>query len=295
MNPALIKLIAQFGKWAAEGLIKQAITSTVTKGVTVDLAREIASNPEVYKRLAKMANRRIRSLRKNHMLKSSNAYQNLLTEVLRPQNRKTVSILPNAGKLYGNMHRADYLGNALSLLKFLSSETSTPKGIKSVINKKRLNFINQILKSTETTPDEEVMLKETLMNMSDAEFRRIAKLYEPVINMGSATRAGYGSEESFNLIGSHMLQRMKAVKRSSNQVTSRAFIDSIKKSKKLASLSTGDPVHVGSMSVQEVGRLIGAGEVNPIPLQGMVSSVPVKSSAVPKKITFDAIVKALFK
>lgn len=279
MNPALLKLIAQFGKWAAKGLIGPAATSLLSEGVSVGLAKEVVAAPDVYRRLVKMANRRIRILRKARMLKSSYAYQLLYQELLHPQQRKTISLLSNAGKLFGNKHRSDYLGNALSLLKFLASESSTPKGIRSIMNKKKANFIEQILKNTKTTPQEEQMLRETLITMSDAEFRRIAKLYEPVLNMGSATKAGYGSEESFNLIGSHMIQRMKVIKKASSAITGRSFIDSVENSRKLKYMNYVDPNTLGGMSIESIGRFMGAGDVTPIPLQNSSGSDIVGSIA----------------
>ena len=292
MNPAIIALGKQFAKWAAKGLLSEGTASAVSQGLTVDLAKEIVANPEVYKRLVKMANRRIGVLRKEHMLRSSYAYQNLLAEMLRPQKRKTVSIFANAGKLYGNKHRSDYLGNALSLLKFLMAETSTPSGIHTVLQTKRLNFINQILSHTETTDEEYKLLKDALFSMTDAEFRRIAKLYEPVLNMGGATKAGYGSEESFNLIGSHILTRIKRIKSQSNSVTSKALVDTITKARKLQLMKDADPVDIGQLSVQEVGKFIGAGKVVPIPYQ-KVNIQPNEGDKIMKDILKKAMLKMI--
>lgn len=257
----LAKIIGEFliKKIATEALVKLA-----EKGVTTELAKAVVDNPDLYKKLADRANRRIRRLREAKKLKQSYAYQDLKKEILQPQGRKTISSKSNAGKLYGPDKRSDYLGNAISLLKFLNAKSSTLRGLSEILETKRLNFTNQIIENSNFTPEEEELVYNYLMGLSDTQFKALAKLYEPMLR---ATQFALGSYESFNLVGHHLMSKINVSRQLQSRQAGKNILQDIKEDQGRKNIIEADPFDLQNKSVQSIAKLAGAEDVKPIPLQ----------------------------
>lgn len=268
-------LAALLSSLLSKGIATEVATSLAGQGVTTALAKEVVNNPELYKRLAEIANQRIASLRKAKKLKQSYAYQDLAKEILRPQKRRSISIISNAGKKYGNMHREDYLGNALSLLKFLNAQSSTLSGLKAILSKKRANFTTQIINNSDFTAEEAEEVFNYLMSLSDREFARLAKLYEPIINR---SQYSVGSYEAFNLIGEHILQRVEVGRKTQIKSAGRNILEDIENDQGRQSIMTEDPVKLQTMTTEQLGSQMGiTRQVSPIPFHNNSISINMKS------------------
>lgn len=238
--------------------VVSAVLGTIAEeGVTVALAKKVASDPELYRKLAGLANSRIRSLRDKHLLTYSNAYENIKKEILNPEKRKSVSVDPRAGKKYGNRQRAGSTKNAVSLLKFLGATTSTPGGALRTFERKRENFTQQVINAAESlgkSPDELAELREFLDGMTRAQFKDFARLYADVINNDFIG----GSPTGFDLASQHVLNKIQqGYNTNKNNFVKNLFDQVLGDKGKVKDLLASDPVNLQSMTAKEMANVMG--------------------------------------
>lgn len=177
-------------------------------------ARELSRNPTEFKEKAQEANKRLAELKKARMLSKSYAAQEA-KKYLRKMKRKEFSENPFAGKEgKPDKKHTDY-SNALTILNFLESKSSTASELVAILENKRTNIINQLVENTYASQADKDTLREFLEGISPRQFDRLLGIYEPVL----ANSFIRGSDDKFQVIGNHMIsQATKAQNRTFSQI-----------------------------------------------------------------------------
>lgn len=166
------------------------------KGVTSALAKQIAGDPDLYKKLANTANYRIRKLRENDMRDASYAYKMLVQDL----GRKTV---PNE-----RSGRADRYRDIIDIAAFLAADTSTIEGIHKVRENKRNALRENILKTV--TFESEKAKKQFLFffdSLNEEQMDKLTKAYDQMLS------ADFDSGQKFQVFTADILNKFDRRKR----------------------------------------------------------------------------------
>lgn len=189
-------------------------------------ARELSRNPTEFKKKAQEANKRLAELKKARMLSKSYAATEA-KKYLRKMKRKEFSENPFAGKEgKPDKKHTDY-SNALTILNFLESKSSTASELVAILENKRANMINQLVENTYASQADKDTLREFLEGITPRQFDRLLGVYEPVL----ANSFIRGSDDKFQVIGNHMIsQATKAQNRTFSQISNQ-LLNEAKKAK----------------------------------------------------------------
>lgn len=206
-------------------------TQNLEKAVT-----RLRKDPELYKKVAALANRRLKSLRKKRMVGRSKAYQNLKNEYGLTSNRPYVT---------GKMLNRD---KVKAVIRFVAAEGSTVTGIKKIEANKRSNVIKQIMTYSDISQEDKAILEDYLKSLSENKLKNLIDAYSDILSSQYIA----GSPTKFNFIGNHLIaQAQKFV-----STNTKTMVSQIKQDMKNY-MSSIDPVDAKNKTSTDFGNDFG--------------------------------------
>lgn len=206
-------------------------TQNLEKAVT-----QLRKDPNLYKKVAALANRRLKSLRKKRMVGRSWAYQNLKSEYGLSSKKPYVS---------GKMPDRDKMK---AVLRFVAADSSTVTGVRKIEANKRSNVINQIITYSDISQEDKAVLEDYLKSLPENKLKNIIDAYSDILS----SKYIAGSPTKFNFVGNHLIaQAQKFV-----STNAKTMVSQIKQDMK-SYMSTIDPVDALSKTSTDFGKDFG--------------------------------------